>query len=85
MKPETLALHHGYAPDDQHAVAVPIHQTRACQATMEAAASPRQQWGTAQSMQHAAVAAWAGGSTSPSCSCGHGGLPSKAGWWPSGA
>ncbi|QFT85151.1 Methionine gamma-lyase [Halomonas sp. THAF12] len=27
MKPETLALHHGYAPDDQHAVAVPIHQT----------------------------------------------------------
>ncbi|MFG6177219.1 O-acetylhomoserine aminocarboxypropyltransferase/cysteine synthase family protein [Halomonas sp. THAF12] len=27
MKRETLALHHGYAPDDQHAVAVPIHQT----------------------------------------------------------
>ncbi len=27
MKPETIALHHGYAPDDQHAVAVPIHQT----------------------------------------------------------
>ncbi len=27
MKPETLALHHGYVPDDQHAVAVPIHQT----------------------------------------------------------
>ncbi|RTR04958.1 O-acetylhomoserine aminocarboxypropyltransferase/cysteine synthase family protein [Halomonas nitroreducens] len=27
MKPETLALHHGYAPDDQHAVAVPIHQS----------------------------------------------------------
>ncbi|KXS37338.1 MAG: O-acetylhomoserine (thiol)-lyase [Halomonadaceae bacterium T82-2] len=27
MKPETLALHHGYAPDNQHAVAVPIHQT----------------------------------------------------------
>ena len=27
MKPETIALHHGYAPDNQHAVAVPIHQT----------------------------------------------------------
>ncbi|MGQ7247623.1 O-acetylhomoserine aminocarboxypropyltransferase/cysteine synthase family protein [Halomonas sp. V046] len=27
MKRETLALHHGYAPDNQHAVAVPIHQT----------------------------------------------------------
>ena len=27
MKPETIALHHGYAPDAQHAVAVPIHQT----------------------------------------------------------
>src|SRR5690554_2879131 len=27
MKRETLALHHGYAPDDQHSVAVPIHQT----------------------------------------------------------
>ncbi|MDR9467429.1 aminotransferase class I/II-fold pyridoxal phosphate-dependent enzyme [Marinospirillum sp.] len=27
MKRETLALHHGYQPDDQHAVAVPIHQT----------------------------------------------------------
>jgi O-acetylhomoserine (thiol)-lyase len=27
MKRETLALHHGYAPDSQHAVAVPIHQT----------------------------------------------------------
>lgn len=27
MKPETIALHHGYAPDSQHAVAVPIHQT----------------------------------------------------------
>ncbi|MCE8019126.1 aminotransferase class I/II-fold pyridoxal phosphate-dependent enzyme [Halomonas sp. MCCC 1A11036] len=27
MKPETIALHHGYAPNDQHAVAVPIHQT----------------------------------------------------------
>ncbi|MBB3332388.1 O-acetylhomoserine (thiol)-lyase [Halomonas campaniensis] len=27
MKPETIALHHGYAPDDQHSVAVPIHQT----------------------------------------------------------
>jgi O-acetylhomoserine (thiol)-lyase len=27
MKRETIALHHGYAPDDQHAVAVPIHQT----------------------------------------------------------
>ncbi|SEI51012.1 O-acetylhomoserine (thiol)-lyase [Allopseudospirillum japonicum] len=27
MKRETLALHHGYTPDNQHAVAVPIHQT----------------------------------------------------------
>ena len=27
MKPETIALHTGYAPDEQHAVAVPIHQT----------------------------------------------------------
>ncbi|WP_083007451.1 O-acetylhomoserine aminocarboxypropyltransferase/cysteine synthase family protein [Halomonas sp. GT] len=27
MKPETIALHHGYAPDSQNAVAVPIHQT----------------------------------------------------------
>ena len=27
MKPETIALHAGYAPDEQHAVAVPIHQT----------------------------------------------------------
>jgi O-acetylhomoserine (thiol)-lyase len=27
MKRETLALHHGYEPDNQHAVAVPIHQT----------------------------------------------------------
>lgn len=27
MKRETLALHHGYEPDSQHAVAVPIHQT----------------------------------------------------------
>ncbi|WP_355660045.1 O-acetylhomoserine aminocarboxypropyltransferase/cysteine synthase family protein [Halomonas salifodinae] len=27
MKPETLALHHGYAPDNQKSVAVPIHQT----------------------------------------------------------
>ncbi|CAM4157570.1 aminotransferase class I/II-fold pyridoxal phosphate-dependent enzyme [Vreelandella rituensis] len=27
MKPETIALHHGYVPDNQHAVAVPIHQT----------------------------------------------------------
>ncbi|WP_254277711.1 O-acetylhomoserine aminocarboxypropyltransferase/cysteine synthase family protein [Halomonas sp. 3H] len=27
MKRETIALHHGYAPDDQHSVAVPIHQT----------------------------------------------------------
>ena len=27
MKPETIALHHGYTPDAQHAVAVPIHQT----------------------------------------------------------
>ncbi|SFC33514.1 O-acetylhomoserine (thiol)-lyase [Marinospirillum celere] len=27
MKRETLALHHGYQPDDQHSVAVPIHQT----------------------------------------------------------
>lgn len=27
MKPETIALHHGYSPDTQNAVAVPIHQT----------------------------------------------------------
>lgn len=27
MKPETIALHHGYTPDNQNAVAVPIHQT----------------------------------------------------------
>ncbi|HER35550.1 MAG: O-acetylhomoserine aminocarboxypropyltransferase/cysteine synthase [Halothiobacillaceae bacterium] len=27
MRPETIALHGGYQPDDQHAVAVPIHQT----------------------------------------------------------
>ncbi|MGM0703805.1 MAG: O-acetylhomoserine aminocarboxypropyltransferase/cysteine synthase family protein [Pseudomonadota bacterium] len=27
MRPETIALHHGYAPDEQKAVAVPIHQT----------------------------------------------------------
>jgi len=27
MKPETIALHHGYEPDEQKAVAVPIHQT----------------------------------------------------------
>ncbi|WP_404377680.1 O-acetylhomoserine aminocarboxypropyltransferase/cysteine synthase family protein [Vreelandella aquamarina] len=27
MKLETLALHHGYAPDSQNSVAVPIHQT----------------------------------------------------------
>ncbi len=27
MKPETIALHHGYTANDQHAVAVPIHQT----------------------------------------------------------
>ncbi len=27
MKRETIALHHGYEADDQHAVAVPIHQT----------------------------------------------------------
>ncbi|MDR5898328.1 aminotransferase class I/II-fold pyridoxal phosphate-dependent enzyme [Halomonas vilamensis] len=27
MKRETLALHHGYEPDNQNAVAVPIHQT----------------------------------------------------------
>ena len=27
MKPETIALHAGYTPDNQHAVAVPIHQT----------------------------------------------------------
>ena len=27
MRPETIALHTGYEPDDQHAVAVPIHQT----------------------------------------------------------
>ncbi|MFO7647844.1 O-acetylhomoserine aminocarboxypropyltransferase/cysteine synthase family protein [Halomonas campaniensis] len=27
MKRETIALHHGYAPDNQHSVAVPIHQT----------------------------------------------------------
>ena len=29
MKPETIALHHGYTPDEQHSVAVPIHQTTA--------------------------------------------------------
>ncbi|MGM0516411.1 MAG: O-acetylhomoserine aminocarboxypropyltransferase/cysteine synthase family protein [Pseudomonadota bacterium] len=27
MRPETIALHTGYEPDGQHAVAVPIHQT----------------------------------------------------------
>lgn len=27
MKPETIALHHAYEPDNQNAVAVPIHQT----------------------------------------------------------
>lgn len=27
MKPETIALHHGYEADNQQAVAVPIHQT----------------------------------------------------------
>lgn len=27
MKPETIALHHGYTADSQNAVAVPIHQT----------------------------------------------------------
>jgi O-acetylhomoserine (thiol)-lyase len=27
MRDETLALHHGYEPDEQHAVAVPVHQT----------------------------------------------------------
>lgn len=27
MRPETIALHHGYVPDNQHAVAVPIHQS----------------------------------------------------------
>ncbi|MFB9868836.1 O-acetylhomoserine aminocarboxypropyltransferase/cysteine synthase family protein [Vreelandella sulfidaeris] len=27
MRPETIALHHGYSPDSQNAVAVPIHQT----------------------------------------------------------
>lgn len=27
MKPETIALHAGYTPDEQHAVAVPIYQT----------------------------------------------------------
>ncbi|WP_369812667.1 hypothetical protein [Alkalimonas collagenimarina] len=27
MKRETIALHHGYQPDNQHSVAVPIHQT----------------------------------------------------------
>lgn len=27
MKRETIALHHAYQPDNQHAVAVPIHQT----------------------------------------------------------
>ena len=29
MKRETIALHHGYKHDEQHAVAVPIHQTTA--------------------------------------------------------
>lgn len=28
MKPETIALHHGYAPDSQNAVAVPILRFR---------------------------------------------------------
>ncbi len=27
MHPDTIALHHAYSPDDQNAVAVPIHQT----------------------------------------------------------
>ncbi|MGC9423299.1 MULTISPECIES: O-acetylhomoserine aminocarboxypropyltransferase/cysteine synthase family protein [Vibrio] len=27
MKRETLALHYGYQPDSQHAVAIPVHQT----------------------------------------------------------
>ncbi len=27
MKPETIALHHGYTADNQNSVAVPIHQT----------------------------------------------------------
>ncbi|MCW4152150.1 aminotransferase class I/II-fold pyridoxal phosphate-dependent enzyme [Halomonas sp. 18H] len=27
MRSETIALHHGYEPDNQHAVAVPIHQS----------------------------------------------------------
>lgn len=27
MKRETIALHHGYSPDNQNSVAVPIHQT----------------------------------------------------------
>ncbi|MDT0500426.1 aminotransferase class I/II-fold pyridoxal phosphate-dependent enzyme [Halomonas sp. PAR7] len=27
MQRETIALHHAYTPDDQHAVTVPIHQT----------------------------------------------------------
>ncbi|MFO7809032.1 O-acetylhomoserine aminocarboxypropyltransferase/cysteine synthase family protein [Guyparkeria sp.] len=27
MRPETIALHAGYEPDNQHAVAVPVHQT----------------------------------------------------------
>ncbi|MFC2992146.1 O-acetylhomoserine aminocarboxypropyltransferase/cysteine synthase family protein [Halomonas tibetensis] len=27
MQRDTIALHHGYTPDDQHSVAVPIHQT----------------------------------------------------------
>lgn len=27
MNPETIALHGGYTPDEQHAVAVPLHQT----------------------------------------------------------
>lgn len=27
MHPETIALHHAYSPDNQNAVAVPIHQT----------------------------------------------------------
>ncbi|WP_366930681.1 hypothetical protein [Marinospirillum sp.] len=26
MQRETIALHHAYQPDNQHAVAVPIHQ-----------------------------------------------------------
>lgn len=42
MKPETLALHHGYAPDDQHAVAVPIEHVDDILADLEQALAASQ-------------------------------------------